>query len=78
MERQRGVICGFLSAKGFGFISQGEGKTFKKIFFHITDFKSETSVVGAQVMFDVSPIPQGPCPTALNVEIVLPVSEVQS
>ena len=78
MERQQGVICGYLSVKGFGFISQGEGKTFKKIFFHITSFKSGNPVLGTKVIFDIHPVQQGPCPTAIDVEIAPSASGVQS
>jgi cold shock CspA family protein len=75
MERQQAMVCAYLAAKGFGFLSSGTGKEFRKWFFHISQFKSGVPVVGAAVTFDVSPVQEGPCPTALNVEIDAPVTE---
>jgi hypothetical protein len=79
MSKQTAVICAYLEAKGFGFLSSGTGKEFKKWFFHIKQYKSEgLPVVGTTVTFDESPIPEGPSPTALGVELVPHVAEVKS
>jgi cold shock CspA family protein len=80
MSKQKAVICAYLETKGFGFLSSGTGKDFKKWFFHIKQYKSEgLPVVGATVTFDESPIPEGPSPTALGVELVASSKpEVQS
>ena len=75
MEREHAMVCAYLPTKGFGFLSSGTGKEFRKWFFHISQYKSGVPVVGAPVTFDQSPIQEGPCPTALNVEIVAPVTE---
>ena len=70
MGKQQAVICAYLPNKGFGFLSAGTGKDFHKWFFHIKQYQSGVPVVGQQVLFDVSPVQEGPCPTALNVEVV--------
>ena len=69
-QQQQGIICAYLEKKGFGFISQGTGKTFQKFFFHIKGYKSGMPVVGTSVSFDVSPVTEGPCPTAVDVTAV--------
>jgi cold shock CspA family protein len=78
MGKQRAVVCAYIATKGFGFLSSGTGKEFKKWFFHIKEYKSGVPVVGTTVEFDESPIPEGPSPTALGVELVPHVAEVKS
>jgi cold shock CspA family protein len=77
MEKQRAVICFYTPEKGFGFLSSGTGKSFCKWFFHINQYKSlGIPTVGTTVAFDVSPVQDGPCPKAINVEAVSPTVEV--
>lgn len=78
MERQSAMVCAYLPTRGFGFLSSGTGKEFRKWFFHISQYQAGVPVVGTTVTFDVSPVQEGPCPTALNVEIDTSVFEVQS
>lgn len=70
MEKQNAVISAYISEKGFGFLTRGTGKEFQKFFFHIRNFKSGLPIVGTAVSFDVCPIQEGPCPSALNVELI--------
>lgn len=70
MEKQKAIICAYIENKGFGFLSAGTGKEFRKWFFHVKQYNSEgVPQVGTAVTFEVSPISEGPCPTALNIEI---------
>ena len=71
-QQQTGIICAYVDKKGYGFISQGAGKTFQKFFFHIHSYKSGMPVVGASVLFNVAPVTEGPCPTAVDVTAVGP------
>lgn len=71
-QQQQGTICAYLEKKGFGFISRGTGKTFQKFFFHVKSYKSGMPVVGASVSFNVAPVTEGPCPTAVDVTAVGP------
>jgi cold shock CspA family protein len=66
--KQHAVVCAYLPSKGFGFLSSGTGKEFKKWFFHVSQYRSGVPVVGTAVSFDVSAVQDGPCPTALDVE----------
>jgi cold shock CspA family protein len=67
MERQHAVICAFLTSRGFGFLSAGTGKEFKKWFFHISQYQSGMPIVRTAVSFDVALVQEGPHPTASNV-----------
>ena len=68
-SKETGLVCAFIAQRGFGFISQGSGRTFKKFFFHISQIVSGEPVVGATALFNVSPVTEGPNPTAIEVEI---------
>jgi cold shock CspA family protein len=67
MDKQHAVVCAYTEKRGFGFLSSGTGKEFKKWFFHISQFQSGAPVIGMAVTFDVSPVQEGPNPCALNV-----------
>lgn len=69
-SKETGLVCAFIAHKGFGFISQGSGRTFKKYFFHISQVAVGQPVVGTTALFTVSPVTEGPCPTATEIEIV--------
>ena len=78
MERQHATVCAYLPTKGFGFLSSGTGKEFRKWFFHISQYRAGIPVIDTAVTFDLSSVQEGPRPTALNVAIDSPETEVQS
>ncbi len=58
-----GTVKFFNEGKGFGFITQDEGK--KDFFFHVSELQGSTVSDGAKVEFDLGESPKGPC--AVNV-----------
>lgn len=57
-----GTVKFFNTSKGFGFITQDEGKD---IFFHVSELMGSTITDGAKVEFDIGESQKGP--TAVNV-----------
>jgi hypothetical protein len=70
MERQFGVVCGRVAERGFFFISQGAGNTFKKFFGHVRQVVPNEMMpeVGQPVSFEISPITEGRLPSAINIQ----------
>ncbi len=58
-----GTVKFFNEGKGFGFITQDEGK--KDFFFHVSELQGSTVNDGDRVEFDVGESQKGPC--AVNV-----------
>ena len=58
-----GTVKFFNTSKGFGFITQDEGK--KDFFFHVSELMGSTINDGAKVEFDLGESQKGPC--AVNV-----------
>jgi hypothetical protein len=70
MERQYGIVCGGVPARGFFFIGQGAGETFRKFFGHVRQVLPSEMMpeVGQPVSFEVSPITEGRLPTAIKIQ----------
>ncbi len=58
-----GTVKFFNEGKGFGFITQDEGK--KDFFFHVSELQGSTINDGDRVEFDLGESQKGPC--AVNV-----------
>ena len=58
-----GTVKFFNMSKGFGFITQDEGK--KDFFFHVSELQGSTINDGTPVEFDLGESQKGPC--AVNV-----------
>ena len=58
----KGTVKFFNTSKGFGFITQNEGKD---LFFHVSELEGSTINDGDQVEFDIGESQKGPC--AINV-----------
>ncbi len=61
----KGTVKFFNTAKGFGFITQDEGKD---LFFHISELQGQEANEGDKVEYEVGEGQKGPCAT--NVRIV--------
>jgi cold shock CspA family protein len=70
-ERIEGVVCAVVGTRGFGFISTGAERTFKKYWWHITSFQNGVlPFEGMRVTFEVDTFQRGVCPTATAIEVV--------
>jgi CspA family cold shock protein len=61
----KGKVKFFNSNKGFGFITQNEGRD---IFFHVSELKGSTINDGDKVEFEIGESQKGPC--AVNIREV--------
>ena len=60
-----GTVKFFNTTKGFGFITQDQGKD---LFFHVSEIQGAEPQDGDQVEFEVGESKKGPC--AVNVRVV--------
>jgi CspA family cold shock protein len=58
----KGKVKFFNTSRGFGFITQNEGKD---LFFHVSELRGETANEGDQVEYEISEGRKGPC--AVNI-----------